>query len=379
MISKKLSPFGTSIFTEMSVLANKHNAINLSQGFPNFEGPQELKDVLINEIRSGWNQYIVSYGLLELRETLAEHYEKRFKLTYDVETEITVTQGATEALFNTLTGVFNEGDEVIVFEPFYDAYIPDLAMAGAKAIPVTLSLDEEIREEQLTNVLSKNLKGVIVNTPHNPTGKIFTKAELTIIAEFAKKNNLIVLSDEVYEHIVFDGNKHISIAELDGMQERTIVISSLGKTFSFTGWKVGWVMAPEHLTKGVRASHQFTTFSTVPATQKAAAAALKLDQSYFVELREMYQKKRDLLVQGVSEAGFNVSHPNGTYFFLADYSKFSDKKDIQFAKELIETIGVALIPPSVFYLSGTSDQNLRFCFSKTDDVLLNAIEALNKL
>jgi len=375
-MNKQLVPFGTSIFTEMSLLATEHNAINLSQGFPNFEGPQELKQVLIEEVQSGWNQYIPSFGLAELRETIAEYFANNYKLNYQPGTEITVTQGATEALFNTITGLFNSGDEVIVFEPFYDAYIPDLALVGGKSVAVELPLNRALSLDDFEGKISLNTKGIIVNTPHNPTGKIFSKEELQVIADIAKRYDLIVISDEVYEHILFDGNEHISISTLEGMQERTVVISSIGKTFSYTGWKVGWAVAPAHLSKGIRASHQFTTFSTVPATQKAASAALKLDKSYFTDLKRMYQEKRDILVKGVSELGFKVLHPAGTYFFLAEYSAFSDKPDIEFAKELIERCGVALIPPSVFYLNGTKNKHLRFCFSKTDDVLHAALDHL---
>jgi aspartate/methionine/tyrosine aminotransferase len=376
MISKKLEKFGTSVFTEFSALATQYNATNLSQGFPNFEGPKNLKDIFAKEILSGWNQYVPSQGILSLREKISEYFEKNYGLSYNPETEITVTHGATEALFASISGIFNENDEIIVFEPFYDSYVPTIELIGSKAVAVRLSVNKKLEKEDILAKISEKTRGIILNTPHNPTGKIFSDEELTAISEVAIKNNLTVLSDEVYEQIVFDGNKPKSISQLKNMRERTVVISSIGKSFSFTGWKVGWVLAPENLTKGVRASHQFTTFCTVPAAQKAAEFALSSDQSYFDELSQMYQKKRDFLVNGLKNIGFDVQNPTGTYFLVADYSKFSEKSDYDYARELTKEAKVGLIPTSAFYLEEYNERFLRFCFAKSDEILEDALEKL---
>ncbi|MCB0280820.1 MAG: aminotransferase class I/II-fold pyridoxal phosphate-dependent enzyme, partial [Calditrichaeota bacterium] len=271
MISEKFKHAGDSVFYEMTKLANENQAINLAQGFPNFEGPELLKDVFANEIKNGWNQYISSPGLAELREELAKHYSERYQLNYHPETEITITHGATEALFNVLTGLLSPGDEVIIFEPFYDAYIGAIQLAGAKARAVRIdSLTFEIEWQSLEKQLNPAVKMILINTPHNPIGKLFSSDELNRIAVLAKQHDLVIVSDEVYEHITFDGKSHQSIAQIPGMQERTIVISSIAKTYSFTGWKVGWVMSPSKLTRGIRLSHQLSTFCTNQAGQKAA-------------------------------------------------------------------------------------------------------------
>ena len=379
MSSKKFDSYKTSIFTEMSVLAKQYDAINLSQGFPNFEGPEVLKDIFINEIKNGWNQYSTSNGDPYLRATLSEYYENQYNLKYNPETEITVTHGATEGLFNSIVGLFDEDDEVIIFEPFYDAYPADISVSGAKV--VSIALDPEtysLNIDSVKNAINDRTKGIIINSPHNPTGKIFSEQDLTEMSKLCIKHNLIVISDEVYEHIYFDEFKHKSIAQFDGMKDRTVVISSLGKSFSFTGWKVGWVLAPEALSTGIRACHQFTTFSTNPAGQKAANHALNLGQSYFRDLRKMYTSKRDILFSGLESIGFKIFKPNGTYFFLADYSELSDLNDIDFAKFMTKELQVAVIPPSSFYLNTSSAKMARFCFAKTDDILYAALDKLSK-
>lgn len=379
LASKVLSKYTISVFTEMTGLANKYDAINLSQGFPNFEGPSLLKDVFIEEIKNGWNQYISAFGLLELREALSNYYLKHYQLNYNPESEVTITQGATEALFNTITGLMNSGDEVIVFEPFYDAYIPDLEIIGAKAVPVKIDIENStIPFDDLKAAINSKTKAIVLNMPHNPSGIILSKQDLTELANIAIANDLVVISDEVYEHITYDDYKHQSIASIEGMKERTIVISSIGKSFSFTGWKVGWCCGPEELIKSIRASHQFTTYSNIPASQKAAAKALSLDQSYYDDLSKMYQKKRDLLIEGANSCGFKAIIPKGTYFFLADYSDLSNEASIQFAHKLVKEAGVALIPPNSFYINAYKGTELRFCFSKTDDILEQAIEKLSR-
>lgn len=379
MIATSLQGHTVSIFSEISARAAEHGALNLSQGFPNFEGPAELKQVFANEIKTGWNQYVPSAGLPETREAVSEYYSRFYNMAYDPSNEITITQGATEALSNVISGLFNAGDEVLVFEPFYDAYVPTLKVVGAKPVAVSLPIGEgrELSLAELEAFITPKTRGMIVNFPHNPSGYVPTKSGLAAFADCAKKHNLLVLSDEVYEHITFDGTEHQSIASLEGMRERTVVVSSIGKTFSFTGWKVGWALAPPELSVGIRAAHQLTSFSTIPASQKAAAAALALPDEYFSDLKKMYLEKRDRLITGARACGFDVIMPKGTYFFLADYSKLSDKTDKEFTLELIEKAGVALIPPATFYLNGSDKKQLRFCFSKTGDVLDEAIEKLS--
>jgi aspartate/methionine/tyrosine aminotransferase len=376
--SHVFSKYQVSVFTEMTGLANEHNAINLSQGFPNFEGPQSLKEVFIEEIKNGWNQYISAYGLQELRESLSEYYLNHYALKYDANTEITITQGATEALFNTITGILNAGDEVIVFEPFYDAYIPDMEIIGAKPIPIALDIENStIPFDTLIESINGRTKAIILNMPHNPSGIVLSDEDLHKLAEIANNHDLLVFSDEVYEHITFDGVEHHPIAQFPGMRERTVIISSIGKSFSFTGWKVGWCCGPEHLIRSIRASHQFTTYSNIPASQKAASAAVKLEMSYYDELTQMYQDKRNLLFDGAKACGFKPIQPKGTYFFLADYSELSDEDPITFAHRLVKEAGVALIPPNSFYLHEYHGKHLRFCFSKTDDILNAALEKLS--
>jgi N-succinyldiaminopimelate aminotransferase len=374
MISTALKDYTTSIFTEITQKANAAGALNLSQGFPNFEGPTELKNLFVEEINHGWNQYVHSAGIPELRAALAQYYTRHYDLTYSEETDITVTQGATEAILNSITGIFNHGDEIIVFEPFYDAYVPTIKLIGAKPIP--LPLHASFAEIQA--VITSKTRGMIINFPHNPTGFMPSAERLDELAKIAIDGNLIVISDEVYEHITFDGECHKSIASCQGMKERTVIISSIGKTFSYTGWKVGWAVASTELTKGIHASHQLSTFSTIPASQKAAAAALALPESYFNELQQMYLKKRDFLMDGVASCGFEITKPQGTYFFMARFGNLSDKTPYDFVNELIEKAGVALIPPENFYLSKSNIQHVRFCFSKTDDVLEAAVEKLKR-
>jgi N-succinyldiaminopimelate aminotransferase len=379
----RVASFGTTIFSEFTRLAAEHGAINLGQGFPDFDGPEVVKAAAIAAIRAGDNQYAVSSGQPELRRAIAEHVRRFYGQAYDPNTEVTVVSGATEGLFSTLQGLVDPGDEVIVFEPFYDGYVPDTLMAGG--VPRFVPLrppDWSFDPAELAAAFNARTRLIIVNTPHNPTGKVYGEAELGLIAELCQKWNVLALSDEVYEHIVFDGAKHVRLAQWPGMAERTVTISSQGKTFSFTGWKVGWVLAPPDLTLAVRRAHQWVTFASVTPMQAAAAVALGLDEEYYRSLITEYQVKRDFLANALREAGMRVSLPQGTYFIMADFSPLGYDDDVTFCRWLTTQVGVAAIPPSAFY----SDEHkylannwARFAFCKKMETLEQAAERLRKV
>jgi L-glutamine---4-(methylsulfanyl)-2-oxobutanoate aminotransferase len=379
-VAARFAPFGSTIFTEMSRLALEHDAINLGQGFPNFDGPDFVKQAAGEAMRDGRNQYARSFGVPELNRAIAKRFAKDYSLTVDPDTEVTVTSGCTEALAASFLGLVNPGDEVILFEPFYDSYRACVAMAGAKATFVTLRPpDFSFDESELRAAFTDKTRAILINTPHNPTGKVFSLNELRVIAELCKEHDAIAITDEVYEHLVFKG-EHIPLASVDGMYERTLTLSSLGKTFNFTGWKIGWAIGPPELTRGIRAAHQFLTFATATPLQHAAAAALDAPESYFEEFRAAYRRRRDLLVDGLARVGFNVFPPDGTYFVLADHSPFGFENDVAFCKFLIESVGVAAIPPSYFYANPENGKTLvRFAFCKTEDQLRAALGRLAKL
>lgn len=375
----KLAPFGTTIFTEMSRLAVEHGAVNLGQGFPDFDGPDFVKEAAVAAIRAGHGQYARMTGIPPLHQALAKKYQRDWGLTYAPDTEFTVTSGATETLFAAINGVCDVGDEVILFEPYYDSYKASVAMAGATYKLVTLrSPDWRFDVEELRRAFTPRTRAILVNTPHNPTGKVFSRAELEIIAALCIEHDVLCIADEVYEHLVYTG-EHIPIATLPGMRERTITISSLGKTFSLTGWKIGWAAAPPPLSAAVRAAHQFITFATATPLQWGAVAALEAPTSYYADLREMYQKKRDRLATSLVELGFEVNAPAGTYFICAGIKRWG-MDDVAFAKWLVTTIGVAVIPPSAFYDHPTEGRDyVRFAFCKQDTTLDAALTRLQAL
>ena len=378
-IARSLVPFGETIFTEMSRLAAKHNAVNLGQGFPNFDGPDFVKNAAIEAIHAGHGQYARMYGIPDLNRAIAERFTADTGMAIDAEAHVTVTSGCTEAIAATLLGLVNPGDEVILFEPYYDSYRACIAMAGAVAKFVTLRPpDFAIDPAQLHRAFSSKTRAIMINTPHNPTGKVFSRDELELIASMAKEHDAIVLSDEVYERLVFAG-KHTSIATLDGMADRTITLSSLGKSFSLTGWKIGWAIAPPELTKGIRAAHQFLTFATATPLQHGAIAALRAPDSYYRELLTSYRDKRDVLVDGLSELGFTVFPPQGTYFVMVDHTPFGFETDVLFCRHLIEHVGVAAIPTSVFYHDPVDGRSLvRFAFCKTEQTLRQGLERMSE-
>ena len=378
--SSRLDGFGTTVFTEMTRLALEHDAINLGQGFPDFAGFSVAKDSAIAALQADHNQYARMAGVPELTRAVSAHGRRFQGLDYDAETEVTVTSGATEAIFASLQGLLNEGDEVVLFEPFYDSYLASVAMAGGRSRVVTLHAPGfRYRAEELEAAITDRTRVLLLNTPSNPTGRVFDSDELEHIAALSKRHDLIVISDEVYEHIVFDGT-HVSIATLPGMRERTIRISSTGKTFSMTGWKIGWACAPEPLARAVRAAHQFITFCSATPLQHAMGAALAAGDDFFNELRRGYLERRDHLCVGLAAAGFDVRPPQGTYFVLADIRPLGYDDDVAFCRMLPERVRVAAVPPSAFYVNKQEGRHLvRFAFAKKLETLDEAVRRLATL
>jgi len=378
--ARRLQAFGQTIFTEMSRLAIAHGAVNLGQGFPNFDGPDFIKDAALNAMQSGKNQYAPLSGVSSLRRAIAERFTSRTGLEVDPDDHVTVTSGCTEALASSFLGLINPGEEVVIVEPFYDSYPADVALAGAVPRFVTLRPPKfELEEAALRAAFGPKTRAVLINTPHNPTGRVFSRKELELVASLCKEHDAIAITDEVYEDLVFDGS-HVSLAELDGMWDRTLTLSSLGKTFSLTGWKVGWAVGPLPLTQGIRAAHQFITFATATPLQHGAAAALQAPVSFYEELIDAYRRRRDLLIDGLRAVGFDVYTPEGTYFVLADHTRFGFSNDVAFARHMVTEIGVAVIPPSAFYHRRADGQSLiRFAFCKDEETIEQALEKMSKL
>ena len=378
-ISRKLAPFGTTIFTEMTRLAQQHDAVNLAQGFPDFDGPEFAKNAAIRAIREGHGQYARMSGTPDLTQVLSAKYRRDYGLDYDPDSEITVTSGATEAIFSALQGICEPGDAVVLFEPYYDSYRAAVAMAGAVPRFVTLEAPDWSFDVEELRRAAKGARVILVNSPHNPTGKVFSGSELEAIAGICREEDALCLTDEVYEHIVYDG-QHVPMATLTGMRERTITISSFGKTFSLTGWKIGWAAAPAPLSAAVRAAHQFVTFATATPLQHGAAVALSTGSEYYRLLRDSYRGKRDYLVRELAAIGFRVGSPAGTYYVCADFRPLGFDDDVAFCRRLIEQIGVAAIPPSVFYEHPERGKSYaRFAFCKKDSTLETAVARLRRL
>ena len=380
MVSKRLAPFGSTIFTKISALSRRHGATDLGQGYPTFEGPDSVKQAAIDGLRTGWNQYPPSMGMEVLRSAIADRWRMDTSLTVDPDTEVTVTSGATEALAATFIGTFDPGDEVILIEPYYDAYPVGCALSGAVPVFVTLRApDFRLEPAALSEAVTERTKAIVVNSPHNPTGRVFDDAELQAVADLCRQHELIAITDEVYERMVYDV-QYTRLAEFDDMSLRTISISSIGKSFSFTGWKTGWAIAQPELTASIRAAHQFLTFTVPTAMQYGSAHALGIGESYYRELTSMYRSKRDRLVAGLVEIGFEVFEPQGTYFVLADHTRFGFDDDVAFVNHLITEIGVAAIPPSAFYsVSDEGRRLVRFAFCKDDRTIDEALEKLSTL
>lgn len=381
--NQNLRPFGTTIFAEMSQLAADHGALNLSQGFPDFDGPPEIIEAAIEALRGGANQYSRSLGHPDLVAEVSRRVEELYGLRYDPLREVGVTCGATEGIAAALLGLLNRDDEVILFEPFYDSYLGCLAIAGAVPRYYTLEFpDFALDLERLEALFTERTRVLVLNTPHNPTGKVFSKAEQLAIARLCEKHDVIVLSDEVYEFLTFDEHEHVPFASLPGMRERTLTLSSNSKTFSFTGWKIGWTLGPEPLVQAAQSAHQFLTFCAATPLQVAVAAGLRnCDEQYFSSFRSEYQERRDILVEGLTQAGFEVAVPQGTYFVLASFEKLWDGDDRSFAQHMTREIGVTPVPPSVFYRARVDEGQrlLRFAFCKQVPTLHEASQRLQRL
>lgn len=365
----KWERFGTSIFSVMTQKAIAAGAVNLAQGFPDFDGPDVIKDAAIRAIRGGFNQYAPAPGLLELRQLLAKRQERRTGLSYDPQTEVTVLSGATEALYCAFQAFFGPGDEILAFEPYFDSYPPAAFAAGAKIVGVPLEAPSfAFNPAALAAAITPRTKAILLNTPHNPTGRVLAREELEIIRQLVLKNDLLVITDEVYEELVYGSAKHISFATLPGMAERTLTISSTAKTFSFTGWKIGYAFGAAPLSKALRAVHQFTVFCSATPLQAGMIEALKLPELYFEELRADYSARRQELLRILTSAGFACSEPQGSYFILADYRAVRDVADVDFADWLTRTVKVACIPLSGFYDDAAAalvkNRHVRFAFCK---------------
>ncbi|MGH8913048.1 MAG: aminotransferase class I/II-fold pyridoxal phosphate-dependent enzyme [Acidimicrobiia bacterium] len=377
----RLAPFGVTVFSEMTALALEHDAINLGQGFPNWDGSDFVKEAALRSIEEGGHdQYPPSPGIPGLRQAIADRYGPLLGRSLDPATEITVTCGCTEALAASFLGVVNPGDEVILIEPFYDAYPVFVSMTGAVPRYLTLrppSFDLDL--DQLRSLFSPMTRAIVVNNPHNPTGRVFSDEELTEIAGLCVEFDAIAITDEVYEEMVYEGD-HRRLATYQGMWERTLTLSSIGKTFSLTGWKLGWGIAPVALSEGLRSAHQFLTFTTPTPVQHGAVAAMGAPDSFFADLRAGYLKKRDLLADGLESVGFEVHRPQGTYFMMAGFDRFGSGDDRAFCRHLAESARVVAIPPSVFYHRPEDGSSLiRFAFCKDEEILTEAIDRLSTL
>jgi N-succinyldiaminopimelate aminotransferase len=377
---ERLQPFGTTIFAEMSALAIETGAINLGQGFPDTDGPDEVKQAAIDAINAGHNQYPPGIGVPELRTAIREHQRRFYALEYDADSEILVTAGATEAIAAALLALCGPGDEVVTFEPYYDSYAACIAMSGATRRVVTLRTpDYAFDPDELRAAITPRTKLILLNTPHNPSGKVFDRAELHLIAELAQEHDLVVVTDEVYEHLVYEG-EHVPLATLPGMRERTVTISSGGKTFSFTGWKVGWVCAPPALVTAVKTAKQFLTYVSSGPFQYAIAAGLRLSDEYFAGFRAEMRDKRDRLCAGLAEAGLDVLRPHGTYFATVDITALGETDGLAFCRELPHRCGVVAVPSVVFYDDVAAGAPLvRFACCKRTEVLDDACTRLKKL
>jgi N-succinyldiaminopimelate aminotransferase len=379
-LTSRLQGFGTTIFAEMSALAASTGALNLGQGFPDTDGPREVADAAVAAIRAGENQYPPGPGILDLRVAIAEHQARFWGIALDPETEVLVTAGATEAITAALIALCEPGDEVVALEPTYDSYRAAAAMAGARLVPVTLRPPAYALDvDALRAAITARTRLLLINSPHNPTGAVLSTHELRAIADLAIERDLLVVTDEVYEHMVFEG-AHVPLATLPGMRERTVTISSAGKTLSFTGWKIGWATGPAALVRAVRTAKQFLTYVSGAPFQPAVAVGLRLPDAYFDELRADLATKRDVLCAGLEAAGFDVFRPRGTYFVTADIRPLTDESGDAFCRSLPERCGVVAVPTSVFYEDpARGDAIVRFTFCKRLDVLEEAATRLKAL
>jgi aminotransferase len=379
--SQKATQFTESVIREMTRLSDLHDAVNLSQGFPDFSAPREVKAAAIAAIENDVNQYAVTWGARPLREAVAREFTRRYGVPVVPDEQVTVCCGSTEAMMSTMMALIDPGDEVVVFEPFYENYGPDAILSGATPRYVTLhEPDWRFDPDELAAAFNNRTRAIIINTPNNPTGKVFSREELETIAALCRKWDAVAIADEIYEHILYDGHRHVPIASIDGMADRTVTINGLSKTYSVTGWRVGWTISPKSLTGSIRKVHDFLTVGAPAPLQEAGAVALGLPDQYYLDLAAKYKRLRDMLLEILERHHFVCYKPYGAYYIMTDISGFGFADDVEFTRYLIKSVGVAGVPGSSFYKNSQNGRNkLRFCYCKRDETILEADLRLAKL
>ena len=372
--SQKAAQFTESVIREMTRLSDEHGAVNLSQGFPDFAAPEAVKTAARDAIAADINQYAVTWGARPLRDAVAREFTRRYGVAVDPDTQVTVCCGSTEAMMSTMLATLDPGDEVVVFEPFYENYGPDAILSGAVPRYVTLhEPDWTVDPDALAAAFNDRTRAIIINTPNNPTGKVFTRAELTTIAELCRRWDVLAITDEIYEHIIYDGCRHVPMAAIDGMADRTVTLNSLSKTYSVTGWRVGWAIAPPGLTGAIRKVHDFLTVGAAAPLQEAGAVALSFPETYYAELAAGYQRRRDMLLALLEPRGFVCFTPRGAYYVMTDIGGFGFADDVEFSRYLVQEVGVAVVPGSSFYHDPALGRTkVRFTFCKRDETLQEA-------
>ena len=380
-ISFRTEGFTESVIREMTRRSSIVNGVNLAQGFPDFDPPDELLEAASRAISDGYNQYSITWGSPRLRRAICDKVRRYNGIDADPDANVTVTCGATEAMMSAMLAIIDPGDEVVIFEPYYENYGPDAIISGARPVYVPLiEPDFRFDPEALRAAFNDATKAIIINTPHNPSGKVFTREELELVSELCSKHDCLVVTDEIYEHILFDGAKHVSPASVPGLEDRTITISALSKTYSATGWRVGWAVAPEHITSAIRKVHDFLTVGAPAPLQEAGVVAMSLPEQYYSSLADFYRHKRDIICSELAKVGFTPFVPRGAYYVLSDFTSLSDKGDFEFAIYLVEQVGVATVPGGSFYSSaGLGRNKIRFAFCKTEETLREAVGRLAKL
>ena len=380
-VSARTETFTESVIREMTRRIQQVGGVNLAQGFPDFNPPDELIEAATRAMKDGLNQYAITWGSPRLREAICEKASWYNGIHCDPDRNVTVTCGATEAMMASMLAIVDPGDEVVIFEPYYENYGPDTIVSGAKPVYVPLiEPDFDFDPDALRAAFNDATKAIIINTPHNPSGKVFTSDELALIAELCERYDVIAVTDEIYEHIIYDGSRHISPASVPGLRDRTITISGLSKTYSATGWRVGYAIAPEHITNAIRKVHDFLTVGAPAPLQEAGVTALRLPRGYYTRLAEFYCHKRDIICKELADVGFVPFVPKGAYYVLTDIAAFDAPDDTEFAVRLVETVGVAAVPGSSFYSqTGLGSNKIRFAFCKTEETLRDAISRLEAL
>ena len=389
--SKKATQFSESVIREMTRLNQRYGGVNLSQGFPDFPAPASVKAAACDAINADVNQYAVTWGAQSLRDAVAREFTRRYGLPIAADEQVTVCCGATEAMMSTMMAIIDPGDEVVIFEPFYENYGPDAILSGATPRYVTLhepdpsAPSDSLRAgwtfdpDELAAAFNDKTKAIIINTPNNPTGKVFTRDELAMIAVLCRKWDAVAIADEIYEHIIYDGQRHVPMATIEGMADRTITLNGLSKTYSVTGWRVGWAISPPSLTGAIRKVHDFLTVGAPAPLQEAGALALGLPEDYYVALAANYQQRRDRLLDILARHHFTCFKPSGAYYIMTDISAFDFADDVAFARYLVKDVGVAAVPGSSFYKTAAGRTKLRFCFCKKDETLADADRRMEKL